>query len=148
MSCKAWNGRVVLEYLASVSRLACSQAAAAGAGRIFGSWLAGEVRIGARAWPLEAGVVLQAKALKPGSPRKLGCLMFVLLLILQQWNRTHKLLRGLQCLRTGLARWFGLTEKSPRFLTQQEANEIYREGMVFIESHVQLSILSVRWVCS
>lgn len=63
MSCKAWNGRIVLEYLASVSRLAVSQQPAAGFSRRFGAWLVGQVRAGAAAFPTDPKIPTQAVAM-------------------------------------------------------------------------------------
>ena len=60
MSCKAFNGRVVLEYLASVSKLAMSKQSAAGPGRLFGLWLAEEGRLNG---PQDPKIPLQARAM-------------------------------------------------------------------------------------
>ena len=64
MSCKAFNGRVVLEYLASVARLAASSAVATGPRRTFGVWLNAEVRAGRRTYPSDPKIPVQAVALK------------------------------------------------------------------------------------
>ena len=64
MSCKAWNGRIVAEYLASVSRLAASKQPAAGARRCFGAWLAGQVRAGAASFSSDPKIPLQAVAMR------------------------------------------------------------------------------------
>ena len=64
MSCKAWNGRIVLEYLASVSRMAASKQPAAGARRCFGAWLAGQVRAGTANFSSDPKIPLQAVALR------------------------------------------------------------------------------------
>ena len=63
MSCKAWNGRLVLEYLASVSRLAVAQQAAAGGTRCFGKWLQAQVQLGVASFPGDPKIPLQAVAL-------------------------------------------------------------------------------------
>ena len=65
MSCKAWNGRVVLEYLASTSRLATMQQAATGPQRCFGKWLDGQVQQGLATFPLDPKIAHQALALIP-----------------------------------------------------------------------------------
>ena len=66
MSCKAFNGRVVLEYLADVSRLAAKGSVATGPRRTFGVWLDGEIRAGRRAYPNHPKISLQAVAMKLG----------------------------------------------------------------------------------
>lgn len=66
MSCKAFNGRVVLEYLASVARLAAKGAVATGPRRTFGGWLHQEVQAGHRSYPSDPKLPVQAIALKPG----------------------------------------------------------------------------------
>ena len=48
-------------------------------------------------------------------------------------------------LRTALARFFGLSERTPRCLTQAEANQQYHEGMVFIDKSLELAQISVRF---
>ena len=66
MSCKAFNGRVVLEYLASVARLAAKGSVATGPQRTFGAWLNEEVQAGRRAYPNDPKIPVQAIALKLG----------------------------------------------------------------------------------
>ncbi|OLP87280.1 hypothetical protein AK812_SmicGene31512 [Symbiodinium microadriaticum] len=83
MNCKAWNGRIVLEYLASV-------------------------RARAAAFPTDPKIPLQAVAM------------------------------------TGLARFFGISERLPRLLEQEEANQLYHEGMLFINTALDLAQVSVR----
>ena len=63
MSCKAFNGRIVLEYLSAVSRLAASRSSAAGPNRLFGSWLMQDLRNGHAAFPENPLIPLQAAAL-------------------------------------------------------------------------------------
>ena len=63
MSCKAYNGRIVLEYLGSISRLAAARQAAQGPNRTFGSWLLAEVAAGTRAFPTDPKIPLQVLAL-------------------------------------------------------------------------------------
>ena len=63
MSCKAFNGRVVLEYLADVSRLAARNEPADGPSRIFGSWLLGAVRRGDAEMIPDPKIPLQAVAM-------------------------------------------------------------------------------------
>ena len=64
MSCKAFNGRVVLEYLAASSRLAASRTAAAGANRLLGRWLMGNaLQHGHSVFPDNPLIPLQAAAL-------------------------------------------------------------------------------------
>ena len=43
-----------------------------------------------------------------------------------------------------MARWFGLTEMHPRFLTQPQADAIYAEGMLFVNTHLELTRISCR----
>ena len=64
MSCKAFNGRVVLEYLADCSRLAARGSPATGQGRNFGGWLTREVRAGNALYSDDPKIPLQAVAMK------------------------------------------------------------------------------------
>ena len=66
MSCKAFNGRVVLEYLSEVARLAAQKLPARGAGRLFGSWLVNAVASGAAEFPRDPKIPLQAVAMCSG----------------------------------------------------------------------------------
>ena len=43
-----------------------------------------------------------------------------------------------------MSRWFGLSERLPRFLSEREADLLYHEGMRFITTHMQLTRLSVQ----
>ena len=43
-----------------------------------------------------------------------------------------------------MARWFGLTERASRFLSEREANQIYSEGMLYVKTHVELAAVSCR----
>ena len=43
-----------------------------------------------------------------------------------------------------MARWFGLTERCSRFLSEDEAEAIYNEGMLFITTHLELTGTSCR----
>ena len=64
MSCKAFNGRIVLEYLAEVSRLAARNLQAVGPSRIFGIWLIEEGRRDdANMIPPDPKIPLQAVAM-------------------------------------------------------------------------------------
>ena len=63
MNCKAWNGRIVVEYLASVSRLAVLQQDAPGASRTFGKWLMGQVRARVATFPTDPKIPKQAVAM-------------------------------------------------------------------------------------
>lgn len=65
MSCKAFNGRIVTEYLADVSRLAARCTPATGAGRKFGVWLAEKVEKQLASFPSDPKIPLQAVGLKP-----------------------------------------------------------------------------------
>lgn len=64
MSCKAFNGRIVLEYLADVSRLAARCSRATGEGRNFGEWLSREVPNGNASYSDDPKIPLQAVAMK------------------------------------------------------------------------------------
>ncbi|CAE7854005.1 unnamed protein product [Symbiodinium sp. KB8] len=64
MSCKAFNGRVVLEYLADCSRLAARGSPATGQGRNFGGWLTREVRAGNALYSDDPKIPLQAVAMQ------------------------------------------------------------------------------------
>ena len=66
MSCKAFNGRIVMEYLAEVSRLAARCSRAAGEGRNFGSWLVPAVQAGDASFPADPKIPLQAVAMCTG----------------------------------------------------------------------------------
>ena len=55
--------------------------------------------------------------------------------------------KGILCnvgLRTSLARWFGLTERAPRFMAQEQADEIYEAGMSYIAQHFEAARMAVR----
>ena len=67
MSCKAFNGRIVLEYLAEVSRLAARNLPADGPSRLFGSWLLGAVRRGDADMIPDPKIPLQAIAMTLGN---------------------------------------------------------------------------------
>ena len=43
-----------------------------------------------------------------------------------------------------MARWFGLPERASRFLSEKEADQIYSEGMLFINTHLELTEVSCR----
>ena len=51
-------------------------------------------------------------------------------------------------MRIALARWFGLTERAPRFMSRSEASEIYAEGMELIKWHWEAGKVLARpgWV--
>ena len=61
MSCKAFNGRIVLGYLADVSRLASTCTLAR---RHFGHWLEAQVRTNRSTWPNDPKIPLQAAGMK------------------------------------------------------------------------------------
>ena len=75
MSCKAFNGRIVLEYLAEVSRLAARSAAADGPNRSFGGWLVNAVAAGEATFVPDPKIPLQACALIRG--RNLSYFLFL-----------------------------------------------------------------------
>lgn len=53
MTHKAFNGRIIVEYMADACARADSRTLP-GNGRIFGEWLNGEVAQGKRNWPVDA----------------------------------------------------------------------------------------------
>ena len=47
-------------------------------------------------------------------------------------------------LRTALSRFFGLSERAPRFMSQRDADRIYNAGMEFLKKHLELSRVAIR----
>ena len=147
MSCKAFNGRVVMEYLASVARLAATRSGAVGPQRLFGTWKMARLQSGEASFPENPLIPIQAlamsRSLKVLSDFFNG-LIFVCRVGAGRWGKI--LLQNLH-LRTALARWFGLTERAPRFMSRSEADEIYAQGMEFIKWHLEAAKVSVRRRC-
>ena len=63
MSCKAFNGRVVLEYLADASRCAALCDCPQGPGRLLGAWLSATARAGTNNFPNDPKIPAQAVAM-------------------------------------------------------------------------------------
>jgi hypothetical protein len=104
MTCKAFNGRVVAEWLRDVS-VHAHEGTWPGGNRKFGRWLKQEIDAGHRAMPSDSRLLPQRLALILGRPRFLGILPVI-----------EVLPRCVFQLRTGLCRYFGLTERAGRIL--------------------------------
>ena len=92
MSCKAFNGRIVTEYLADVSRMAARRTPAMGPGRKFGAWLVGQIGNNRASFPDDPKIPLQAAGLKlRGNAR------YFLSFALQQSSSLYPLILAILC---------------------------------------------------
>lgn len=148
MSCKAYNGRVVLEWLRDATLRTCSKNFQEG--RPLGEWL----KTNNQDVPQDERLPLQAVALTLGKPGcGVGCA-----------NSSNLQTLPKRKPRNSMCKFFGISERCGRYLilachtaylscnwldpthqrTQNDADQIYEAGQRFLRYHLQLTRISTR----
>ena len=135
LASKAYNARVLLEWLNdSIIRATTENFEDS---RILGRWLRDEVDAGRRAWPtpdthpflfLEPVASHLGESLRGPRSKVYG----------------HVCVCVPICPRHALCTWYGLCERSGRFLSHEEAQAIHDAGMKFCNAHLELTRLAIR----